>query len=80
MFNLSGFCAIANTTLTALGTHPDRVLEIMQLALTDFQLGRTAVLQRDRQCGGNRDLIRLDFLHFNEGMRQGRQGGQGRQG
>jgi chemotaxis family two-component system sensor histidine kinase/response regulator PixL len=53
MFNLSGFSAIANTTITALDANPDRVLEIMQLALTDFQSGRTAVLQGDRQYGGS---------------------------
>ncbi|MGL5880828.1 MAG: ATP-binding protein, partial [Xenococcaceae cyanobacterium] len=44
---------IAQTTLTALDANPDKVLEIMQLALTDFQSGRAAVLNGDRQCGGN---------------------------
>jgi chemotaxis family two-component system sensor histidine kinase/response regulator PixL len=53
MFNLSGFCAIANTTITALNAHRDRVLEIMQLALADFRSGRDDILQGDRQYGGS---------------------------
>ncbi len=38
------FGAIAKTTLAALEAHPDRALVIAQLALTDFQLSRQAVL------------------------------------
>ena len=38
------FGAIAKTTLAALEAHPDRALVIAQLALTDFQLSREAVL------------------------------------
>lgn len=53
MFNLSGFSAIAQTTLTALDANPDKVLDIMQLALTDFQSGRAEVLNGDRQRGGD---------------------------
>jgi chemotaxis protein histidine kinase CheA/ActR/RegA family two-component response regulator len=49
---LSGFGAIAQTTLTALKVNPDRVLEIAQVALTDFQRGQIAVLAGDRTRGG----------------------------
>ena len=42
--NLPDFGAIAQTTLAALKAHPDRALEITQLALVDFQLARVAVL------------------------------------
>jgi chemotaxis family two-component system sensor histidine kinase/response regulator PixL len=42
--NLPHFGAIAQTTLAALDAHPDRALEITQLALVDFQLARESVL------------------------------------
>lgn len=38
------FSAVAQTTLTALAIHPNRALEITQLALNDFQAVRQAVL------------------------------------
>ena len=47
LLNEPKFGAIANTTLKALDTHPERALEITQLALTDFQLVRQAVLTGD---------------------------------
>jgi two-component system, chemotaxis family, sensor histidine kinase and response regulator PixL len=53
MLNLPGFEAIAQTALAALNVHPDRALAIIQLALTDFQDGRTAVLEGDRTRGGS---------------------------
>ncbi|MGV0027299.1 hybrid sensor histidine kinase/response regulator [Phormidesmis priestleyi] len=49
---LSGFGAIAQTTLTALKVNPDHVLEIAQAALADFQQGQIAVLAGDRARGG----------------------------
>ncbi|KAM3093340.1 response regulator [Phormidesmis sp. 146-12] len=49
---LSGFGAIAQTTLTALKVNPDRVTEIAQVALADFQRGQIEVLSGDRIRGG----------------------------
>lgn len=43
--NLPDFGAIAQTTLAALQAHPDRALEITQLALVDFKLTREAILE-----------------------------------
>ncbi len=42
--NVPGFGAIANLALQALDAHPDRAVEITQLALADFERSRTAVL------------------------------------
>jgi two-component system, chemotaxis family, sensor histidine kinase and response regulator PixL len=53
MLDLPGFEAIAQTSLAALNVHPDRALAIIQLAITDFQAGRTAVLEGDRAQGGS---------------------------
>jgi chemotaxis family two-component system sensor histidine kinase/response regulator PixL len=53
MLDLPGFEAIAQTALAALNVHPDRALAIIQLAITDFQAGRTAVLEGDRDRGGS---------------------------
>jgi chemotaxis family two-component system sensor histidine kinase/response regulator PixL len=44
LLNQPGFGAIAATALAALEAHPNRALEITQLALTDFELARQAVL------------------------------------
>ena len=49
---LSGFGEIAQTTLTALAAHPDRVEHIAELALADFRQGQAAVLKGDRTHGG----------------------------
>lgn len=49
---LPGFGAIAQTTLTALKTHPNEAVTIAQLALRDFRQGQVAVLSGDRSCGG----------------------------
>ncbi len=46
--NVPEFGAIANMALQALEAHPDRALEITQLALADFERSRTAVLSGDR--------------------------------
>lgn len=50
---LPGFAAIAETTLAAAGAHPDRVLEIAQLALQDLTTAQAAVLAGDRSQGGS---------------------------
>jgi chemotaxis family two-component system sensor histidine kinase/response regulator PixL len=50
LLNQPEFGAIASTTLRALDAHPDRVLEITQLALTDFQIARQAVLASKGQA------------------------------
>lgn len=50
--NLPGFQAIAQTTLTALATHPDQAISIAQLALQAFMQGREAILAGDRTQGG----------------------------
>jgi chemotaxis family two-component system sensor histidine kinase/response regulator PixL len=52
LLNLPGFGAIAQQTLKALERHPDKVLEIAQLALADFQLSRERVLAGARTQGG----------------------------
>ncbi|HEY9699114.1 MAG TPA: hybrid sensor histidine kinase/response regulator [Trichocoleus sp.] len=49
---LPGFGAIAQTTLTALKTHPNEAITIAQLALEDLRRGQVAVLSGDRSCGG----------------------------
>ncbi len=47
LLNEQGFGAIAATTLAALEAHPERALEITQLALADFERARQAVLAGD---------------------------------
>jgi two-component system, chemotaxis family, sensor histidine kinase and response regulator PixL len=53
LFGLPGFGEIAQVALQALDRHPDKVLQITKLALTDWQLGREQVLAGDRARGGN---------------------------
>lgn len=50
--NLPGFGAIAQKTLTALDIHPQEVITITQVALTDFWQGWAQVMAGDRTCGG----------------------------
>src|SRR4028119_145685 len=57
LLNQPGFGAIAKTTLAALDAHPNRALEIAQLALTDFQMGRQAVLAAAAQDASARGAI-----------------------
>lgn len=52
LLELPGFGEIAQTALTALEQNPDRALEILRLALADFEAGRNAVLAGDRSQGG----------------------------
>src|SRR5919202_448703 len=54
LLNQPGFGAIAKTTLEALDAQPNRTLVIAQLALTDFQLGRQAVLAAAAQDASSR--------------------------
>ncbi|NJR37928.1 MAG: hypothetical protein HC781_02630 [Leptolyngbyaceae cyanobacterium CSU_1_4] len=50
--NLSGFGAIAKTTIQAINTHPDQILTIAHTALADFRQGQMAVFAGDRIRGG----------------------------
>ncbi|MCY7283896.1 MAG: Hpt domain-containing protein, partial [Cyanobacteria bacterium CAN_BIN43] len=50
--NLSGFGAIAKTTIQAINTHPDQIMIIAQTALADFRQGQAAVFSGDRTRGG----------------------------
>lgn len=52
LLNLPEFGAIAETVLQALDLHSDHAQEIAQLALTDFERSRQAVLEGDRQGTG----------------------------
>jgi chemotaxis family two-component system sensor histidine kinase/response regulator PixL len=52
LLNLPGFGAIAQTTLAALDAHPNRAIEIAQLALADFQVAQQEVIAGDRTSGG----------------------------
>jgi two-component system, chemotaxis family, sensor histidine kinase and response regulator PixL len=51
-YSLPGIEAIASTTLTALERNPDKVLEIAQAALTNFQQAQIAIVGGDRSVGG----------------------------
>jgi two-component system, chemotaxis family, sensor histidine kinase and response regulator PixL len=52
LLNQVEFGAIAQTTLAALKAHPQRALEITQLALADFERIRQAVLAGNNPSGG----------------------------
>ncbi|MEH1887620.1 hybrid sensor histidine kinase/response regulator [Nostoc sp.] len=51
-YGLSGLEEIAQATLNALKAHPDKVLEIAQVALENFKAAQAAVLAGDRTQGG----------------------------
>lgn len=53
LLGLPGFGEIAQVALQALERYPNRVLEITQLALADWQVSREQVLGGDRDRGGN---------------------------
>ena len=53
MLNLSGFSAIADTTMKALTVNPKLWVNIGKLALADFRAGQKAVLSGDRTQGGS---------------------------
>ncbi|MBD2683505.1 MULTISPECIES: hybrid sensor histidine kinase/response regulator [Nostoc] len=51
-YGLSGLGEIAQATLNALKAHPDKVLQIAQVALENFKAAQAAVLAGDRIQGG----------------------------
>ncbi len=51
-FNLSGFGAIAQATITAIEAHPDQALNIAEIALVNFQEAQQLILSGDRTDGG----------------------------
>ncbi|MFN6462340.1 MAG: response regulator [Nostoc sp. DedVER02] len=51
-YGLSGLGEIAQATLNALKAHPDKVLQIAQVALENFKAAQAAVLAGDRTQGG----------------------------
>ncbi|MDF5707260.1 MAG: response regulator [Nostoc sp. S4] len=51
-YSLSGLEEIAQATLNALKAHPDKVLQIAQVALENFKAAQVAVLAGDRTQGG----------------------------
>ncbi|MFN6570148.1 response regulator [Dendronalium sp. ChiSLP03b] len=51
-YSLSGLGEIAQATLNALKAHPDKVLQIAQVALENFKAAQAAVLAGDRTQGG----------------------------
>jgi len=51
-YNLPGMKELAQTILTALEQHPNQAIPIAELALEDFQKARIAVLDGDRDRGG----------------------------
>jgi len=61
--NLPGFGAIAQNVLRALDAHPEQAVSIAQVALTDFQVGQTAVLNGDRSLGGQPSVTLQQWGH-----------------
>ncbi|NER51715.1 MAG: hybrid sensor histidine kinase/response regulator, partial [Symploca sp. SIO1A3] len=61
LLELPGFGKIAEVAIAALDAHPERAVEITQLALANFQAGREAVLAGDSTQGGSlsADLLAL---------------------
>lgn len=53
ILGLPGFGEIALAVNDAINAHPDRILEIMSLALDNFRVARELVLAGDRQSGGS---------------------------
>ncbi|HCF27723.1 MAG TPA: hybrid sensor histidine kinase/response regulator [Cyanobacteria bacterium UBA11049] len=54
--NLPGWGAIASAILSALAAHPDRAIEIAEVALADLQQGHSVILAGDRIQGGTPSL------------------------
>lgn len=52
ILGLPGFGEISLAVNDAIDAHPDRILEIMSLALDNFRVARELVLAGDRQSGG----------------------------
>ncbi len=53
ILDLPGFGAIAKAVIDALAHHPEQALQILPLALADFQAAKEAVMAGDRTQGGN---------------------------
>ncbi|WP_013321240.1 Hpt domain-containing protein [Gloeothece verrucosa] len=53
LFNLPGWGAICSNVLAAVERYPARAVEIGEIALSNFQVGRELVLNGDRTSGGN---------------------------
>ncbi len=62
ILDLPGFREITKTVLEALKNHPDRVLEILPLALADFQSAKDVVMAGDRTQGGNPSEALKEFV------------------
>ncbi|NES21366.1 MAG: response regulator [Symploca sp. SIO3E6] len=78
LLNLPGFAAIAQTAQQALDTHPERAVEIIQLALADFQAGREAVLAGDSTQGGSPSVELLALCEEGgAGKAEGAEGAEG---
>ena len=56
-FNLPGFGSIVQTTLKALDCRPELVVQIAEIALTDYRAGQRLVLEGDRTQGGEPSLM-----------------------
>nr|MDJ0680595.1 chemotaxis protein CheA [Xenococcaceae cyanobacterium MO_167.B52] len=52
ILDLPGFREISQTVLEKLNSHPDQALEILPLAIADFQSAKEAVMAGDRSQGG----------------------------
>lgn len=61
--DLPGFGEVATTTLEALETNPDKVLEIASVALTNYKDAQAAVLGGDRTRGGEPSAELLQFCN-----------------
>jgi two-component system, chemotaxis family, sensor histidine kinase and response regulator PixL len=59
--NLPGWGQIAQAVLRSIAEHRDRVLEIADIALADFQAGQARVLQGDRTTGGEPSAKLLEW-------------------
>jgi len=55
-YSLPGLAEIAQTTLSALKQHPDKVIEIAQVAINDFKQAQAAISAGDRTQGGEVSL------------------------
>ena len=75
LLNLPGFGAIAQAAQQALDANPECAVEITQLALTDFQAGREAVLAGDSTQGGSPSAELLALSREQGVERAGRAGG-----
>lgn len=59
---LTGFGAIAQTTLAALATYPDQLPQIAPVAIADFRRGQATVLAGDRSQGGSPSAALQQFV------------------